>query len=349
MPLYRRPSKRNGKRIGSIWWLSWTDSSGKRHQRSLQKIFGLPSPVTDRSDAKRLAAKFELDHISRALDIPVESDSPAVADYYKQFFDFFKRNRAPGTVKAAVERLGNWRSFLSRKGIVRMSGISLDLFNEFLDANLQGRSNATLNRYTSTVRASLEWGIRRETLKCWPQNPLKYAVHHREPKPDRTFSFLDQDLEKLFGIDDPLFLAFLKVVYYSLARRSEIVKLRWEDVDLKKGLIKFRLPKSQEPEVVEMADCLTPVFSSIQQNGDCLFPYSENHATRKFRELSRQLGLKSLRKIHDLRGARVFKLLSEGEDIETVRQLARHKSVLTTLKFYSSTTKERRRQAVNRP
>lgn len=338
MFLYKRPDSPN-------WYIGGILENGKRKARALHKFLRLPFPVKDKVTAQQLLTSLKMKAIRGELGISSNGDSPAVHEFYSEFFDFYKKNRTYNTTKTAQERLGRWIRFLDRQGIERLSRINQGLFDSFMEEDLRGRSNATLNRYTSTVRTAFEWGIRKGYLK---ENPLKRALHYKEPRPDKSFSFMDEDLEKLFSLEDKIFAAFLKVAYYSLGRRSEVLKLRWGDLDFKRKIIKFRTPKSQQPEIIEMADRLIPVFQFLSNKGDRIFSYSENYATKKFQKVRDELNLKSIRRIHDLRSAGVIKLLEQGVDIKTVQEVARHKNVLTTLSFYAFTSKEKKREAINK-
>lgn len=345
MFLYKRKDSPN-------WWIGGIEENGKRKARPLHKFLKLPFPVTDRNTAQQLMASLRMKAIRGELGVSSNGDSPTITTFYSEFFDFYKKNRTYNTTKTAQERLGRWIRFLDRERVERVSQINQGLFDGFLEQDLRGRSNATLNRYTSVVRTAFEWGIRKGYLK---ENPLKRALHYKEPRPDKSFSFMDEDLEKLFSLEDKTFSAFLKVTYYSLGRRSEVLKLKWSDLDFKRKIIKFVTPKSQSPEIIEMAEKLIPVFQSLRNCTSCssntdidrIFPYSENYATKKFQKVRDKLNLKSIRRIHDLRSARVIKLLEEGVDIKTVQEVARHKNVLTTLSFYAFTSKEKRREAIN--
>ena len=212
---------------------------------------------------------------------------------------------------------------------------------------------------------------------------LKYGVKHGilirnvaeavdAPRPEhRELSILRSNEIRLI-LDatngTPYYAIFFALAYTGL-RRSELLGLRWADIDLEKATLSvvqtlhqlrggkyiFREPKSkrsrrqialspklaimlwehrfkQEQAWILLGKPLLPtdlVFSHPDGR-----PIRPDNVTRAFNTIVRSLGLKGVR-LHDLRHAHATILLEEGVHPKVVQERLGHSSVSTTLDIYS--------------
>lgn len=349
MFLHKRPQIKRGKRIGWIWWVAWTDESGKKQDQSLQKHFRLSFPVTDPWVAKKLLADLEMKEVHDRLGVPDDFGSLSVDEFYREYLRFCDQNRTKETARSHRCKVNAWLRYLKGQGVKSVSQITKKLLNEFVDIYLpplqkKGIKNATKNRYISLVHASLRWGTEQDHLK---ENPLQGIIRRTEPHPDRLMNFKRDDLKKLLNIKDKDFVAFLEVMYYTLQRRGDVVGLRWDDLDFKRKKIRIRRPKDQKPKEIEMADKLVPILKSIPRNGDRIFSFSADYATKKFHRLLTELNLKDIRRLHDIRHTGASVLGEEGVDVKTIQELLGHKDSRTTL-IYVHSSQRSKRKAINK-
>jgi len=224
-----------------------------------------------------------------------------------------------------------------------MSQITKTWLNLFI-AELRGKSNATVNRYVSLIRASLRWGVRQGYLK---ENPLRDFSRLRETRPFRSPEITQEDLKKLFSIPDQKFKLFLQILYWTLARKREILSLTWEDIDLKRRTITFRQTKRGVPKVVPVCDSLHSVLEKASPKEGRLFSWKSDYVTRKFQRLRDRLSL-SIRGIHEFRHARASELLRKGANPRGVQELLGHKSSKTTMEIYARISLDGLRETVSK-
>lgn len=347
MFLYKRPQMKKGKRIGWIWWLGWYEKKKdphtkkrKRHSESLQSFFGLSFPVTDRRDAKNLFAELQRKEIDKRLGIE-QPDSIPVDGFYLEYSRFCDKNKTRSTVLPDNYRLKRWLDFLSSQKIESMSGITKILLNRFI-AELKGKSNSTINRHTSLIRASLHWGVRQGYLK---ENPLKDFSRLTEVHLPRTAEITMEDLDKLLSIKDERFKLFLQIVYYTLARKSEVLQLTWENIDLEKRVVHFRQTKTKIPRVIPICNILFSILREMTPKTGKLFIWETGYVSRKFQRLRKRLDLK-IDGIHRFRHARASELLRKGANIRDIQTMLGHKTPQTTLKIYAQSYLEGLRETV---
>ena len=134
-------------------------------------------------------------------------------------------------------------------------------------------------------------------------------------------------------------------------RRSEILNLQWEDVDLKDGYIRVEETKNNEPRLIPINRELKETLNSmiLNKNGDPLFN-NKGEPIKCFRTAFEGAVERSEVErftFHDLRHTFASNLVMAGVDIVTVQELLGHKSILMT-KRYSHPTLEHKKRAVEK-
>ena len=112
------------------------------------------------------------------------------------------------------------------------------------------------------------------------------------------------------------------------ARRSELIRLRWKDVDFKTRTVRFANTKNGDSRSVPMTDTLGDLIQGFARPLDPetpVFPEREPLVlTRGFTRLTRRLGLKDLT-FHDLRHDAASTLAMAGVPLRTVAEILGHR------------------------
>ncbi len=137
--------------------------------------------------------------------------------------------------------------------------------------------------------------------------------------------------------------AFLMTVYGSGVRVGEAVKLRIQDVDAARKMIRVNQGKGRKdrytllPQIVEKI--LGP-YSIKYRPGKWLFygldpnrPLPVGTAQKIYYQAKRRVGITKGRGIHDLRHAFATHLLDAGYDIFVIKRLLGHRALSTTAKY----------------
>jgi integrase len=212
---------------------------------------------------------------------------------------------------------------------------------------------------------------------------LKYAVKHGilirnvaeavdPPRPDnKEMVTLEPENVHVFldaAHDTPYYVLFYTALYTGL-RRSELLGLRWKDVDLdlatlsvvqtlhhvsRKGYV-FREPKTKRSrQLVDLSPSLALLLREHRANqelerkllrrflmpDDLVFcypdgtPLSPNSVTKGFHKLAKSLEMPGIR-LQDLRHTHAAIMLSQGVHPKVVSERLGHSSVAITLDTYS--------------
>lgn len=131
----------------------------------------------------------------------------------------------------------------------------------------------------------------------------------------------------------------LRLLLLTGARKSEILRLRWEHIRLDLRLLTVPLSKSGKPRHIPLSDEAASVIRSIPHvpGSPWLFP---GHAPGKplsdiylfWNRIRQELGLQDVR-IHDLRHTFASFLVSTGHSLYEVQKLLGHSDPRTTMRY----------------
>ena len=289
---------------------------------------------------------------------------------------------SPKTVRETRSYLD--RDLLPALGNVPLSKLraeDLDRFyRDLLAHGSRGRplSPGTIRRIHGILRRALQQGVRWGWLGVNPaasaSPPKVTRAEIRPPAPADLARLL-----RLAETHDPELATFICLSAATGARRSELVALRWSDLDLDRSVLSIErgivmgpaglvekdtkthqarrvaldrstgaaltahrelvLARARLGEVAVPPDAF--VFS-----GDVLgsTPWFPDSVSRRFRHLCDAAGLPNVR-LHDLRHYVATRLLAAGVDVRTVAGRLGHRNAATTLNVYSHFVPEADREA----
>jgi len=327
------------------WHVCGIVDNGKRKCKALHRYLNLPLPVRDKRQAEKLLVSLQMKAIEeRILGIPAQPRKISIEAFYHEYSKYCDRNKKKSTASSNKYQLKHWLQFLKTRGIQSPNQITRQLVNAFR-AELSGRTNRTINHYTSIIRASLRWGTDEDYLS---ENPLE---HYRR-LPEKTTmvkpsQIEPKDLQRLLSVSDEKFKLFIQILYWTFQRKSSILALTWTDIDFKNRVITFRETKSGKSKVIPIAPKLFDVLKPIAHQNGKLFNWKIDYVTRKFQRLRDRLNLK-IKGIHQFRHARASELLRRGENPRTVQELLGHSTAHTTLGIYAQVNLDDLRKALER-
>jgi integrase len=160
-------------------------------------------------------------------------------------------------------------------------------------------------------------------------------------------------------------LIILTVAIYTGLRRSDILELKWAEVDLDGGAIcKKKIAKkrrlfdlgetSDKPIVPDLAELFQEYLRRFPPVGPWVFPSPKDGRKPMIRSarfgwerVRQHLNLPDVR-LHDLRRTFAMYSLDNGVPLEEVQELMDHESIETTRRIYTIVTKEKLRARVDR-
>ncbi len=199
----------------------------------------------------------------------------------------------------------------------------------------------TINDHLAVLHKCLvcakEWKVLRTEV---PRMPL---LRFTEP----AFRFLGVDeCRRLLAAAAPLIRAMVTVGLQTGMRFCELVALRWQDVDLERGIVtvaqsrvgrEVSPPKNGRVRHVPLTRELTRLFGSLPKGAGTVFlrdgvPMTYSSAWKGLRKASRDAGIEDV-SWHDLRHTFASQLVSLGASLLSVQHLLGHASIQVTMRY----------------
>jgi integrase len=140
----------------------------------------------------------------------------------------------------------------------------------------------------------------------------------------------------LDGANDRLRL-YIEAALQTGARRAELMRLRWADVDMKTRMVTFRKTKNGRNRSVPMTDDLAALLRGLPRPLNASAPvlpvYDDPHVlTRSFARLVERLEIKDLT-FHDLRHDVASTLTMAGVSQRAVMEVLGHRDPRMTIRY----------------
>ncbi|KAF6570639.1 tyrosine-type recombinase/integrase [Paenibacillus polymyxa] len=199
----------------------------------------------------------------------------------------------------------------------------------------KGLSHAYVNQAISALKFYF-----RHVLK--QPKSAAYVRPKKESKLPDVLS-LNEVMRLLKAVKNLKHKAILYLTYTSGLRVSEVVRLRLEDCDRERKVLKVRQGKGRKDRqtlLSEAAFAVVEQYIGVGQPADWLFPgqregrhLTERSAQKVFEKALAEAGIRKQVSIHSLRHSFATHLLENGIDLRYIQELLGHQSVRTTERY----------------
>jgi len=321
-----KPKKdRNLKFIDGRWYIDVTFD-----KKRVRMIGG------DTKEKARLTlAKLKLEKLDEKLGFKKPEKKPDIT--FEKFADEFieiyaKQNKR--SWQRDLESLKKLKPFFKGK---MLADIGPQMAENYKAKRITAVAKSTANREITLLKTifskAVEWG-RIE------KNPMSTVKKFKEKLKDMRI-LKDYEAIRLIDSANSHLKPVLIIALNTGMRRSEILSLKWEHVDFRKGLIFIKDSKSSDREipinymVFEILKGLPRVHEHIFFN-----PITGTHikdVDASFKAACKRVDIKGLR-FHDLRHTAASRMIQAGVDLVTVSRILGHASIQMTMRYVHPTT-----------
>ena len=197
---------------------------------------------------------------------------------------------------------------------------------KYRDHRLALVKSDTVRRELAIVRhcievARNEWGF------VLPSNPVQQVKMPRAGNPRQRRAY-PGELEKLLtaceGSRSRWLPAVIQLAVETGMRRSELLAMRWEDVDLEARTVLLRNTKNGFPRTVPLSPRALNIMKEMPRRGPTVFTISANALRLAWERLRRRAGVLELR-FHDLRHEAVSRFFEKGLNVPEVAMISGHR------------------------
>lgn len=257
--------------------------------------------------------------------------------------------------------------------VVESSQIKRDWKNKIENqAKLKGFSKNTISNYVFHIKKYLESG----------ESPRKYLLSLINKKKSdetiRNIGFAIKFYLKIMGLNDyiefpnlkrekrlPIILSrqdiekmimstknvnhrlIIQIIYATGMRASEIVNLKWKDIDFKRNIIHIKLSKGKKDRIVMLSPKIKKnlkKLTEIKKEHVFITTRKSKYTTRTIEKIvsnaAKKAGIKNKITPHTLRHSFATHLLERGTDIRYIKELLGHSNISTTLIYTKVSNKD---------
>ena len=260
-----------------------------------------------------------------------------------------------------IYQLYKWNFSKNKKRISEIKKFDTSQYISYLFS--QNLKSSSVNRKISSLKTFFNFLLKKKLIEA---NPFADQIMPKKPvslpksiSEDDVVKLLDAPKEdSLIGIRDR---AMLELLYASGVRISELVNIKFSDLDLERNIIKVFGKGSKErlvPFGEDAAQCISAYIDERKKNKDIAsikYIFLNNRGSKisrhafwhRLKEYCLEIGLKQDISPHTLRHAFATHLLNRGADLRSVQVLLGH-SDLSTTQIYTHIAKQRLSELVKK-
>ncbi|MGB8028148.1 MAG: tyrosine-type recombinase/integrase [Terracidiphilus sp.] len=305
------------------FWGSWIDASGRRVQHKLN------APTL--TQAKQLLADEKARVAKQLATGQVEPSKNSFAEFADVFVKHQERRIAPRVAKGKISQA----EYTRQKGIVekhlkpffgsmKLALIRKKNVSDYIDSRVGKVGDGTIIKEIGTLKHLFGVAVEKEMIAA---NPAHRAPVPKAPE-GRVRYLSAEELGNVLRACPAWLRPIVGLLVSTGARRGEMLRAKWEDVNIRLREIRLRHTKSGKERPAFINDLAMQVLLSMgadtHKRKGPLFPgVTPARVTVAFIRACKDAGVEDF-SIHDLRHHYAAMLRQNGVDLHTLQKLLGH-------------------------
>ncbi len=265
-------------------------------------------------------------------------------EYYNKYLDYLKYERkfSENTLLSYEDNLKRFEIFLNGKNIKELTNKDIEAYLVFND-QMAEKSRA---HYLTVIKMFFQFLVNEDLLNI---NPCENIASPKITKKLPTF-LTEEEINKLLDLKlendfDYRNKAMLELLYATGLRVSELIDLKFNNVDLENNFLRVMGKGSKERispfnEVAKKYLCLylNEHRNLMLKNKDSEYLFINNHGDKitrqgffkNLKKLAKEQGITKEISPHTLRHSYATHLLHHGADLRIIQELLGHSDISTT-------------------
>ena len=309
---------------GEKWWITYRDGIGTQRFESCK--------TANKKDAEqRLIDRRKEAQEGLAPAAPIKP--LALEDLQERYLSFVNYQRGVRTKKI------HFAHFMRVWGNPLIHTLTVEVLDQYRARRLGEKVGpATINREMATLKHALSKAVEWRLLRKTAREELTAIKKYQEP--DGRLRYLSGQAEVarlLQACDDSLRPIVLTALHTGM-RKSELLGLTWDSVDMTNGCIRLTRTKNGKSRALPFNETLWTLFSRLRTRQDVPWVFHDAEGRRHketrylFGAACKGAGLTDFH-FHDLRHSFASMLMMGGVPLATVSNLLGHASPTMTLRY----------------
>ena len=325
--IFERP---NGS---GVWWVRYCDQYGKLHREKVGPK-GLAKDVYQKRKTAIREGRFFPEQVGQQRVVLFDE----LARDFLAYAKLHKRSYADD-----ARRMRRILAAFGGKPAKVLTAEDIERFKADLAEKL---APATVNRNLALLRSVYYLGIRNRKVE---QHPMRGVKLFREN--NARLRYLTEEEEfRLFQTLPERYHALVEVGLLTGLRASNLIGLRWRDLDLEAGVYTIPESKSGDALRLPMHPRVRDMLAGLPRNGVYVFAEGDGEPpwdfTHTFATTVKRAGIADLH-LHDLRHTFASRLAMAGVDLLTIKELGGWKTLAMVLR-YAHLSPDHKRAALGR-
>ena len=322
-----KKTRRGGRRDGLFqknawWWIDFVGADGKRHRRK-----AAPDYAT-----ARLVYRDLMGSIARGDVLGTREEGMVFSTFAERVW--WPRVE-PRLAPVWAERVKCWildAVLMPVFGTTKLTALRPEAVQAWAANRIAAVSASTFNKEVwvlkNITKSAREWGY----VKVDPAAALKRMTESR----GRIRYLTPDEREELLASANPVLRIYILFALHTGARRAELLRLTWQNIDLETGLLTFVETKNGDSRSVPMTATLRATLEGLDRPKDLAAPVLPPREplvlTRAFNRLAQRLEIKNLT-FHDLRHDVASTLAMDGVPLRTIAEILGHRDLRMTARY----------------
>jgi len=267
------------------------------------------------------------------------------SSFADEYLELYAKTNNVAWKRSIVPNLNPLKRFFADK---LLTEITPHLIEQFKVERVKQVSPAATNRALTLLKSMFNRAI--EWEKFDGLNPVTRVKFFRED--NHKLRYLEkEEIKRLIDSCEDIIRPLVIVAVNTGMRRGELFNLKWQDIDLNKGVIHLLRTKNGDKREIPMNQTVkTAIIESKKYSiSEYVFSTIEGKQftviKRPFARSLKRAGIENFR-FHDLRHTFASQLAMASVDLNTIRELLGHKSLKMTLR-YAHLSSNHKNQAVD--
>ena len=318
---------------GKNWYIDYYLPNGKRKREKVGPSKKLAELVLSKRKVEIAEDKF--------LEIKKEEKIP-FAKMAGEYLEVYSKPNKRSFWRDAIS-VNHLKSFFGNKNIQEITPLDVERYKQ---KRLGKVSPSTVNREITCPKHIFNKAKEWEKIR---ENPIASVKLFRVD--EKRIRYLEkEEIARLIEVCPDYLNSIIIVALNTGMRKSEILNLKWSDVDFKNRIIYVVQSKNNQAREIPMNQMTFRTLLKVRKNAKSPYVFCKKNGSpyRDIREgftnALKKAGIKNFR-FHDLRHTFASHLVMAGVDLKTVQELLGHKTFEMTLR-YSHLSPDHKRRAI---
>jgi len=320
------------------WWIDYYDADGRRHRKKAAPTY----------EVAKIIYRNTMTAVAKGEVLGVREEGIRLRDFVdKRYWPSVESTLAPAW---AERSRGILDALLAVFGGLKLSGIRQEAIErwhaERRGAVKASTANKELARLKHVLGRAIAWGYLKTNPAAKVAKAKEAGGRVRYLTAEERHALLEGAVSTVQSTDGrswpvehkpaPALRLYILAALMTGARRGELLRLRWSDVDMKRRTLTFRETKNGHDRTVPMTPALAEALQKLPRPLDAsnqVFPAYDPHVlTRAFARHAKRVGVQGLT-FHDLRHDAASTLTMAGVSQRAVMELLGHRDPRMTVRY----------------